>query len=307
MPVIPIDTDQIVITASRVPEAQAAAPASVTIIDDERIERLGEPLVPDLLRLVPSTVGHRAPGRPGSLTEVRIRGAEANHTLLFIDGIRANDPATGNQPRFDLLNADIASRIEVVRGPQSALWGSDAIGGVVAVNGAGRRAGYRRAAEGGSFGFGARLPRSARPATAKPRRRASAGSARPGSTASTATATRMAIATSPDGFAAPASSLPTSSLAPLAFASDRAQRIRRLRSGHLPARRHARQQPQPAGGAAGSGRSSGAKRRPWSGQRQQHRCSVRPTATISRTSPQSHQRHAPDVDAQVEHRFATGR
>ena len=87
----------------------------------------------------------------GSLTEVRIRGAEANHTLLFIDGIRANDPATGDQPRFDLLNADIASRIEVVRGPQSALWGSEAIGGVVAVNGtAGDRDGYA-AGSGGRF------------------------------------------------------------------------------------------------------------------------------------------------------------
>ena len=75
-------------------------------------------------------------GPAGSLTEVRIRGAEANHTLLFIDGIRANDPAAGNAPRFELLNADLASRIEVVRGPQSALWGSEAIGGVVAVDGA---------------------------------------------------------------------------------------------------------------------------------------------------------------------------
>jgi vitamin B12 transporter len=84
---------------------------------------------------------------------VRIRGAEANHTLLFIDGIRANDPATGDQPRFDLLNADIVSRIEVVRGPQSALWGSDAIGGVVAVNGLADANGYAASAEAGSFGF----------------------------------------------------------------------------------------------------------------------------------------------------------
>lgn len=152
MPVTPIDTDQIVITASRAPEMEAQTPASVTIIDSKRIERLDEPLARSLLRLVPSAAVSSS-GPAGAFTDVRLRGAESNHTLLFIDGIRANDPATGDQPRFDLLNADIASRIEVVRGPQSALWGSDAIGGVVAVNGAGGTRGYSASAEAGSFGF----------------------------------------------------------------------------------------------------------------------------------------------------------
>lgn len=152
MPVTPIDTNQIVITASRAPEKEAQTPASVTVIDAKRIERVDEPLARDLIRLVPS-VAVSSSGPAGSLTDVRIRGAEANHTLLFIDGIRANDPATGDQPRFDLLNADIVSRIEVVRGPQSALWGSEAIGGVVAVNGIDNPSGYSVEAEGGSFGF----------------------------------------------------------------------------------------------------------------------------------------------------------
>ena len=124
----------IVVTASRAEEKARETPASVTLIDAPRIERIGSPLVPDLLRLVPS-VGVAVSGPAGSLTQVRIRGAEANHTLLFVEGIRANDPAAGNEPRFELLNADLASRIEVVRGPQSALWGSEAIGGVVAVTG----------------------------------------------------------------------------------------------------------------------------------------------------------------------------
>ena len=153
MPVLPIDTDQIVITASRAPESEAQTPSSVTIIDQQLTQRLDEPLAYDFLRLVPSAAVSTS-GPAGSLTDVRIRGAEANHTLLFIDGIRANDPASGDQPRFDLLNADIASRIEVVRGPQSALWGSEAIGGVVAVNGTPETAvGYSATAEGGSFGF----------------------------------------------------------------------------------------------------------------------------------------------------------
>src|SRR5438105_10521834 len=152
MPIMPIDTNQIVITASRAPEQEAQTPASVTIIDKKRIERLGEPLVPALLRLAPS-IAVATSGPAGSLTEVRIRGAEANHTLLFVDGIKINDPAAGDQPRFELLNADLASRIEIVRGPQSALWGSEAIGGVIAINGVSDAPGYSAAAEGGSFGF----------------------------------------------------------------------------------------------------------------------------------------------------------
>jgi len=131
---LPPSPETIVVTASRTPEAEAATPASATLFDADRIERMGSPLVTDLLRLAPS-VAVSTSGPAGSLTDVRIRGAEANHSLLFIEGIRANDPAAGNAPRFELLNADLASRIEVVRGPQSALWGSEAIGGVIAVDG----------------------------------------------------------------------------------------------------------------------------------------------------------------------------
>ena len=152
MPVTPIDTDQIVITASRAPEEEARTPASVTIIDGQRIERLDEAELSALLRLTPSAAVATS-GPPGSLTEVRIRGAEANHTLLFVDGIKIDDPASGDTPRYEILNADLTSRIEVVRGPQSALWGSEAIGGVIAVNGVDDIPGARAATEAGSFGF----------------------------------------------------------------------------------------------------------------------------------------------------------
>ena len=144
---------EIIVTAERAPEQAQDTAASVSVIDSESIVRLGEPLVPYLLRLTPS-LSVATSGPAGSLTEVRIRGAENNHTLLFIDGIRANDPATGNQPRFELLNADVTSRIEVVRGPQSALWGSEAVGGVVAVDAvSGRENAFALGSEVGSFGF----------------------------------------------------------------------------------------------------------------------------------------------------------
>ncbi|MFL6780358.1 MAG: TonB-dependent receptor domain-containing protein [Sphingomicrobium sp.] len=152
MPVTPIDTNQIVITASRAPEDEARTPASVSIIDRTRIERLDEPTLSALLRLTPSAAVTMS-GPAGSLTEVRIRGAEANHTLLFVDGIKIDDPASGDTPRYEILNADLASRIEVVRGPQSALWGSEAIGGVIAVNGIDGVPGERASAEAGAFSF----------------------------------------------------------------------------------------------------------------------------------------------------------
>ena len=148
-----VPSTEIVITAERASEEAGDTPASVVVIDRTRIERLGEPLVPALLRLTPS-IAVTTSGPAGSLTEVRIRGAENNHTLLFIDGIRANDPATSNFPRFELLNTDVSSRIEVVRGPQSALWGSEAVGGVVAVDGVdASRDSYAVTGEAGSFGF----------------------------------------------------------------------------------------------------------------------------------------------------------
>lgn len=151
MPELPIaEPPAILVTASRAEQATNETPASVTFIDAERIDRLGQPMVSDYLRLVPS-VSVAVSGPAGSLTQVRIRGAEANQTLLFVEGIRANDPAAGNEPRFELLNADLASRIEVVRGPQSALWGSEAIGGVIAVSGDAPGLGGSQAfAEGGS-------------------------------------------------------------------------------------------------------------------------------------------------------------
>ena len=70
-------------------------------------------------------------GVMGSQTQVRVRGAEANHVLVLIDGMRANDPATGDEFRWEHLSTASIERIEIVRGPQSSLWGSDALGGVV--------------------------------------------------------------------------------------------------------------------------------------------------------------------------------
>src|SRR3954468_9158051 len=125
------DDQSIVVTASRTPVAAADSAASVTTFDEETLDDLSLPAVPDLLRLAPG-VSVATSGPRGTQTQVRIRGAEANHSLVFLDGIRFNDPAAGNEARFELLTSDSLSRLEIVRGPQSALWGSEALGGVIA-------------------------------------------------------------------------------------------------------------------------------------------------------------------------------
>ncbi|HEV2867435.1 MAG TPA: TonB-dependent receptor [Allosphingosinicella sp.] len=125
----------IIVTGSRETLEADEAPVSATVLDEAAIQDLALPSPSDLLRLTPG-VAVATSGPRGSQTQLRIRGAEANHTLLFLDGIRFNDPAAGNEARFELLSSDLLSRIEIVRGPQSALWGSEAVGGVVAVTGA---------------------------------------------------------------------------------------------------------------------------------------------------------------------------
>ena len=123
---------EIIVTAAREPVEAEDAAVSATLLEAPLLEDLGLPAAADALRLAPG-VSVATTGPRGTQTQLRIRGAEANHSLLFVDGIRFNDPAAGNEARFELLTTDLLSRMEIVRGPQSALWGSEALGGVIAV------------------------------------------------------------------------------------------------------------------------------------------------------------------------------
>lgn len=124
--------DTLVVTASRVPVPLVAAGSSVSVIDREQIEARQSVFAVDLLQDIPGLTVSRA-GGIGSQTQVRVRGAEANQVLVLIDGIEANDPAGNDEFAFQDLTTWDVERIEVVRGPQSALWGSDALAGVVNV------------------------------------------------------------------------------------------------------------------------------------------------------------------------------
>ena len=130
-------------------------PASITVIDAAALQQRQTRIVSDVLRDVPGVAVNRT-GGIGGLTQVRIRGTEANHVLVLIDGIEASDPYQGEFD-FGTLIADEAAKIEVLRGQQSSLYGSDAIGGVIQyVTLTGReQPGTSARAEGGSFGTAA--------------------------------------------------------------------------------------------------------------------------------------------------------
>mgnify|MGYP001552491145 FL=1 len=150
----PSTVDPLVVTASRSGDATPIdlIGASVSVIDDAALQQRQTIVVSDVLRDVPGVAVSRT-GAVGGFTEVRIRGAEGNHTLVMIDGIKASDPFF-DEYDFGTLIADQAARVEVLRGQQSSLYGSDAIGGVInyiTLTGA-EAPGVRLRAEGGSMG-----------------------------------------------------------------------------------------------------------------------------------------------------------
>jgi vitamin B12 transporter len=121
---------EMVISASRVPVSADEVGSAVSVVTAEELEQRQIRVVSDMLRDLPGLAVSRT-GPVGALTQLRIRGAESNQTLVLIDGMEVNDPASGSEFDFgNLLNAEI-ERIEILRGPQSALYGSDALGGVV--------------------------------------------------------------------------------------------------------------------------------------------------------------------------------
>jgi vitamin B12 transporter len=125
---------------------------AVTVVTGEDLRRQQIRHAADALRSLPGVSVSRA-SSAASVTQIRIRGAEANHTLVLIDGIEANTGSNGMFDFSDLMAEDI-ERIEIIRGPQSALYGSNAAGGVINVvtkKGGGPLSVTARA-EGGSFG-----------------------------------------------------------------------------------------------------------------------------------------------------------
>ncbi len=123
--------ETIVVTANRLATEAEAVGSSVTVITAEEIALRGAGTVADLLRTVPGLEVARG-GGPGQVTSVFVRGGSSSHALVLVDGVRVNAPATGAFDFADLAT-DLVERVEIVRGPQSTLYGSEAMAGVISI------------------------------------------------------------------------------------------------------------------------------------------------------------------------------
>lgn len=122
---------EVVVTATRLPAIVADTPGA-RVIDRHAIEQRGAVFAADILHDIPGLSVVRS-GAFGGVAQVRMRGATPGKTLVLVDGVPVNDPAEVNGA-FDFSGTELSDieRIEVLSGPQSSLWGSDAIGGVIA-------------------------------------------------------------------------------------------------------------------------------------------------------------------------------
>ena len=143
--------EALLVVASKLPSERASTGAAVSVLSREDIEALGSQYAVDLLRHLPGVAVARTGGY-GGFTQIRTRGAEANHTLVLIDGVEVSGAGTGEFDFASLLAADI-ERIEVLRGAQSGLYGSNALAGVIDIRTRSPAAGIARiAVEGGENG-----------------------------------------------------------------------------------------------------------------------------------------------------------
>jgi vitamin B12 transporter len=124
------EIEEVLVSASLMPITASRSANAVTVIDRAQLRNRATVSLSNILRDVPGFSVSQV-GVLGSQTQIRVRGAEANHLLVTIDGVEANDPSQGDEFSWGTLTAFDIERIEIIRGPQSSLRGSDAVAGVV--------------------------------------------------------------------------------------------------------------------------------------------------------------------------------
>ncbi|HXU46385.1 MAG TPA: TonB-dependent receptor plug domain-containing protein, partial [Thermoanaerobaculia bacterium] len=149
-PNLPIFDDSLVVSASLDAEKKDETPASVTVISKQEILDRQVTTLADAIALAPGVAIVQA-GSPGQQSSLFVRGTESDQTLLLWNGIQLNDPFFGGA-NWQFVPTDGAERIEIVRGPFSALYGSGAVGGVVQLFTGSREGGAARF-EGGENGY----------------------------------------------------------------------------------------------------------------------------------------------------------
>ena len=126
-----VQLPETVVTATRVPTLVDRIPAGITVLTGQQLAQDGATTLEDALSLVPGLVVVPA-GGPGGVASVFIRGTNSDHVLVLRDGVPLNDPSDpGGAFNFGVDTLASVSRIEIVRGPMSSLYGSGAIGGVI--------------------------------------------------------------------------------------------------------------------------------------------------------------------------------
>lgn len=126
-----IQANDVVVTASRVPQPKESVIADVTVITQDEIERAGQSSFVELLQRQPG-VEISSNGGAGSLSSVYLRGTNANQTVVLIDGVRVNSITAGTTYLSNIPLSQI-ERVEILRGPASSLYGQDAVGGVIQI------------------------------------------------------------------------------------------------------------------------------------------------------------------------------
>jgi vitamin B12 transporter len=126
-----VDATDVVISATKIPQPLSQVTSAVEVIQGEELERKKIKTVMDALRLAQGIAAF-SNGGPGTNATVRLRGATSSHTMVMIDGVIVNSPTSGDF-NFANLTAENIERIEILRGAQSMLYGSDAIGGVISI------------------------------------------------------------------------------------------------------------------------------------------------------------------------------
>ena len=122
--------EEILVSASLIPISLNDSANSITLITADDIDNLAIANLSDLLRDLAGFSVSRS-GVLGAQTQIRVRGSEANHILVLIDGIEANNSAQNDEFNWGNISASDIERIEVIRGPQSSIYGSDAMSGII--------------------------------------------------------------------------------------------------------------------------------------------------------------------------------